>query len=137
MTTNVTFDDVYGPDPMVAALGAVGITPSYLDKRLKRELNAKETHRVKVKGAVKEDLPKGRKLVTTSGTVYFDKEGKLIGGDGDSVIEWSEINWKVLQAARIDAQKLLGAYPAEQHEVDGEVRLNVIYDESRNIESDD
>jgi len=118
MPTSLKPEDLEGPDPMVAALGAIGITPAFLSRRLKRELNAKETHRVKVKGAVDPDnLPKGRKLVTTSGSLAYDKTGEVFG-DGDSVIEWSEINWKVRQTARMDAQKLLGAYPAERKTVE-------------------
>ena len=99
-----------------------GITERALAKQLKRELKAKESRRVKVKGAVSpEALPRGRRLILTSGKIVLDKDGNEVSGDGETVVEWDEVAWDVQQRARMDAQKLLGLYPAER--VDGEIRL--------------
>lgn len=107
-----------------------GISEKYLAQKLKRELNAKISERVKVKGSVKkEDLPRGRRIVTESGTIAYDKEGKLIGGDGDTVIEWSEKAWDIQQRARMDAHKLFGHYPAAQVHVGGEMSVTLSLDE--------
>jgi len=45
-------------------------------------------------------------------TKFFQFQGR--------VVSWRKvIAWGVRQTARMDAQKLLGAYPAEKHEVSG------------------
>ena len=104
------------------ALMEAGITERALAKQLKRELKAKESRRVKIKGAVSpEALPRGRRLILTSGKTVLDKDGNEVSGDGETVVEWDEVAWDVQQRARMDAQKLLGLYPAER--VDGEIRL--------------
>lgn len=103
--------------PMHEALGAHGITPEYLVKKLKAELNAKETKTIKIKGAVG-DLGRGFKVVTTSGLVEFEKEGDKVFSDGETLIRSDQVAWGVRQKARMDAQKLLDLYPAEKHELD-------------------
>ena len=116
-------EDLNGPDPMDAALESIGITHAYLARKLKRELNAKKSERIKVKGAVDPGkVGQGRKIVATSGFLFYGKEGGVYG-DGNSVIEWKEVDWKIRQTARMDAQKLMGLYPAEKREHSGHVSV--------------
>lgn len=104
---------------IAAALRASGITEEYLATKLKRELNAKTTTRVKVKGAVNPlNVTRGAKIVTTSGVIVRDKDDGDFYGTGDTVLEWDEVDWTTRQKARIDAHKLLNHYPAEKHEVE-------------------
>jgi len=70
--------------PFYEAMAEARITPRLLARRLKKELDAKETK-------------------------YFQYQGKIIS-------QRNEIAWGIRQAARIDAQKLLGAYPSEKIE---------------------
>lgn len=121
----VTVEELNRPDPIQKSMDKHGITIDYLVKKLKRELNAKVSERVKVKGAVKkEDLPRGRRIVATSGTLAHDKDGQVFG-DGDTIIEWEEKAWDVQQRARVDAHKLLGNYPAAQVHVGGEMSVTL------------
>ncbi|MFH1624774.1 MAG: hypothetical protein ABID54_06425, partial [Pseudomonadota bacterium] len=106
------------------ALFKKGVTYDYLAGKLKSELNAKKSERTKLKGAVSQsNLPRGRKVIAVSGTVSYDQDGKLIGGDGETVIEWKERAWDIQQKARMDAQKLLNLYPAEKHDVTGAISV--------------
>ena len=90
-----------------------------ITKLLKRELKAKITKLIKIKGAVSPDqLGKGRRIVSTSGTIIQTKD-KDSFGDGETVIEWDEIAWDIRQRARMDAHKLRGDYPAEKREITG------------------
>jgi hypothetical protein len=66
-----------------------GITPSFLAKKLKAELEATEIK-------------------------AFNHGGKLVYSD-------PLVAWEVRQRARIDAQKLLGLYPAEEHRITGDM----------------
>lgn len=106
--------------PLYEDMERHGIDADYLIKKLKKELNAKETKTVKIKGAVIDaNLPRGRRLAVTSGTLAYreTKEGiEEVFGDGDSVIEWDEVAWGVRQKARQDAHKLLSHYPNEKIE---------------------
>lgn len=72
--------------PFHEAMAEARITPRLLAKRLKKELDAKETK-------------------------YFQHQGQVIS-------RRNVVAWGVRQTARIDAQKLLGAYPSEKHEID-------------------
>ena len=67
-----------------------GICEVYLAKKLKRELNAKETKVFNPKGNSKAE-----------GLIY----SKAL------------VAWDIRQKARMDAQKLLSLYPPEKHEV--------------------
>ncbi len=94
-------------------LTARKVTAEFLITRLKRELNARETKIIKVKGAIKaEDLPKGFKIIATSGTLAYDKEGEQVFGDGETIIRYDPWNMGIQQRAREDAHKLRGDYPA-------------------------
>ena len=73
--------------PMRDAFKGEGITPKYLAKKLKRELNAKET---------KAQIPKG------GFTFIYSKPMKA---------------WDIQQKARQDAHKLMGDYPAEKKDI--------------------
>lgn len=142
----VSFDDIHENDPLDEALSSQGITTDYLASKLKRELNAKKTHTLKVKGAMKqEDLPKGFKVSGTSGVLSYDKKGKEVHGDGDTVVHFNEVAWDVRQRARIDAHKLKGDYPAEKKEISGPgggpisiaVRLKAALERGKKVDSPD
>jgi len=53
------------------------------------------------------------------------KETKFFAYQGEVVEKRNVIAWGIRQAARIDAQKLLGAYPAETHnlKISGSINL--------------
>lgn len=113
--------------PFTDALDGVGVTKKFLAKRIKAELNAKQVTRLKVKGALGDaELPKtpkgktkaGVKVVAKSGLLATDKDGQVFG-DGDTVIQFQDINWLVRQKARMDAHKLRGDYPAVKNEHSG------------------
>lgn len=106
-------------DPFQNALETSGITEKYLVRKLKRELNAKETKTVKIKGAVdKTSLPRGFKVVAESGKIK-ETEGGEVFSDGDTVIHYDVVEWSTRQKARMDAHKLMGHYPAEKRELTG------------------
>jgi len=74
---------------IIKAFRSEKITASYLAKKLKQELNAKETK------------------------VFLGKESEEV------IYSKGLVAWDVRQKARIDAHKLMGHYPAEKHEVTG------------------
>lgn len=80
--------DAMMPEPFINALDSLGVDEAYLAKRLKRELNAKET---------KAQIPKGE--------MEFSYSKPLIA-------------WDIRQKARQDAHKLRADYPAEKLEVE-------------------
>lgn len=114
-------------------LSRIGVTADVLARQLKAELKAKETRFIKVKrglgggeydgpvapegegGTIKRGRPKA------SPRIIFDG-----GFAGDAVIAVDTIAWGVRQAARIDAQKLMGAYPSEKvdHKHSGTIVVN-------------
>lgn len=75
--------------PIDEAFKSQGITPIYLAKKLKRELNAKET---------KAQIPKGE--------MEFVYSKPLVA-------------WDTRQKARQDAHQIMGQYPPKNHKVDG------------------
>ena len=85
----VDINEMNSPDVITEALQGQGITPEYLAKKLKRELNAKETK------------------------VFYDRK------TGEVVYSKKLVAWEIRQRARQDAHKLLGHYPATRHEVAG------------------
>lgn len=122
------------------AMESQGITAPYLARKLKRELNAKETKIVKAKGLLTDnDLPKtkngnlkpGIRIIGTSGVIetFTGPDGKeRMAGDGDTILEIDFINWRIQQEARKDAHKLRGDYPAEKydHNIKRPVEVNVV-----------
>lgn len=114
----VTLEEVHGPSAL-EYFERNGLTLPALTKLLKRELKAKITKSIKVKGAVSQDqLGKGRRIVATSGTIIETKDSQAYG-DGETVIEWDDIAWDIRQRARMDTHKLRGDYPAEKREITG------------------
>lgn len=112
--------------PMKQAFEVNGITPEYLAKKLKKELNAEKTVLQKVKGSAKVPLTptgrpkKGLAIVTKTGLIetrITDDGPKREYSDGETVIAINMIDWSTRQKARIDAHKLSGDYPAEKHDV--------------------
>lgn len=97
------------------ALNDEGITVKALAKELKQSLKSKEIKVIKIKGALlQKDLPKGFKLIGTSGVLSYAKEGEEIYGDGETLIRYDPEALGIRQNARIDAQKLLNMYPNER-----------------------
>ncbi len=95
--------------PFEQCLEAEGITEAFEAKRIKQELNAKQKKIIKVRGAVNvKSLGKGMRVRAVSGTLAYNKEGEQLFGDGETVIEWDEINWPVRQTARQDLDKIRG-----------------------------
>lgn len=91
------------------------IDAPYLAKKAKRELNAKETKLIKVKGAITQDqLPKGFKVIATSGLLSHGEDGEQVFGDGETVIRYDPAAMGIRQRGRQDVHKLRGDYPAEK-----------------------
>jgi hypothetical protein len=113
--------------PLQQAFEDKGITVEFLAKEAKAELNAKQTKTVKLKGALKEKLPRGIKVGAITGIIETDEEGEVIGGTGETLVLINEINWSTRQKARMDIQKIRGDYPAEKHDVQLDERsLNAV-----------
>lgn len=101
-------------------LNTSGITSAYLIRKLKRELNAKETKVIKIKGTVSQDsLPKGFRIITTSGLLAYDRERTQLFGDGETIIRYDRANMGIRQRAREDTHKLKGDYAPQVLEVEG------------------
>lgn len=98
--------------PLIAQwISDVGLTPEKIKLKIIQGLEAKETQRMKIRGAVKpEALQEGRRLVVTSGTLANDKEGNNVFGDGDSVIEWDDEALGIQQRYVDLACKVLSLY---------------------------
>jgi hypothetical protein len=95
-------------------LKTVGITKKRLAAELLKELEAVETKVVKVKGFM---IP---------GMAGVDSEMKETLPDGysavfkttdETLVQRDLVDWDIRQRARMDAQKLLGAYPANKLEI--------------------
>jgi hypothetical protein len=101
--------------PLIAQwISEVGLTPEKIKLKIVQGLEAKETRRIKLKGAVKqESLPEGRRLIATSGTLAHDKEGGEVFGDGDSVIEWEEEALGIQQRYVEMAAKVLSLFDSD------------------------
>lgn len=100
--------------PMSSIFHGIGITASSLAKQLKQELKAKTSNIIRVKGAVKEDrLKNGTKVLAISGYTAEDGTFKTL----ETVLQIDHVAWDVRSKARMDAQKLLGLYPAEKVDV--------------------
>jgi hypothetical protein len=95
-------------------ISEVGLTPEGIKAKIIEGMRAKETQRIKLKGAVKQEgLPEGRRVVATSGTLAFDKEGGEVFGDGDTVIEWDEEALGIQQRYVEMAAKVLSLFDAD------------------------
>ena len=86
--------------PIHKALDSQSITPIFLAKRLKKELNAKEVKAFK--------------------STVCGEDGEC----GDEIIYSKPlVAWGIRQKARMDAHKLRGDYPAEKHDLSGSVHV--------------
>jgi len=116
----LTNDDVVNKTPFLEKVEKRGITDEFLITRLKRAFNAKAPVNIKIKGAVKqEDLPKGYKVVATSGFVTYDKEGGQLFGDGETIIRFDYWDLGIQEGARKDTHKLRGDYAPDKVKVEG------------------
>jgi len=116
----VTTDDMIRNliSPHTEARASLGLTPLYWAKQLKAESKAKTSKTLKVKGAIsKSALPRGVKVMAVTGVIVSMDEGQRDYSDGESVITWDETDWGTRQRARMDAQKLDNAYPAEKVDI--------------------
>lgn len=116
---NITKEDIRAVlgAPIIKTLEANGITPESLALELKEELTSGETKTLKIKGKVEQkDLPSGVRILTRAIIPKLQKEGEdyVAYDDGDTVIQWDEVNWATRQKARQDAHRLMGHYPPEK-----------------------
>ena len=126
MTDKMPKEDALKPEAFRKDMEARGINSKFLITRLKREFNAKESRIIKVKGAIKqEELPKGFKIIGTSGFLAYTKKGEQVFGDGDTIIHYAPWNIGVQQRAREDVHKLRGDYAAEKTE---DQQLTIIFE---------
>ncbi len=93
--------------PMEQYLSARGISKERLAEALAQELEAGHVTHIKVKALVADwhQLPEGYRPV--------------FGSADESVIEYVSPDWRIRKKARIDAQKLLGLYPADKIQITG------------------
>lgn len=106
--------------PMREELKAVGITKKRLAAELLKELEATETKVVKVKGF----------MIPGMDGVDAEMRGKLPDGyeavmktTDETLVQRDLVDWDIRQRARMDAQKLIGAYPAAKFEFSGPAEL--------------
>jgi hypothetical protein len=99
--------------PMGSALAAVGVDEKLLAHQLKAELKAFTPEIIKFDGIIAPDskLPKGFR--------------KIAEGSGKTILEAKRIDMGMRQRARIDSHKLLGHYPAEEHNHTGGIEVTL------------
>jgi hypothetical protein len=107
--------------PHIEALAQCKITPLYLAKKHKQELNAKETKFQKVKRGPAFEAPE-----TTEGIKGGTQYREIYSTAEEVVIAIDTIAWDVRQRARMDAQKLMNLYPAEKLDVGGTLDITGI-----------
>lgn len=127
-----------GPDPMMRALEKHGISNWMLARILKSGLKAKTTKTLKIKGLVRqEDLPKGFRVIATSGVAVPDADGNLTASTGETIVQWDEISHDERRQNRVDAQRLMGAYPAEKRELEHKGKGILIIERTRSAGDND
>jgi hypothetical protein len=101
-----------------ATMEANGLTADVFVKRLKAELNAKETKIIKVKKNAGADAVMAEILAATGG------KGKKVSGikvlyetSEEKVLAVNVVAWGIRQNARVDGQKLLDMYPVEKRDL--------------------
>jgi len=112
---------------VIARMDSAGLTLDHLIKCLKRELKAQVTKTQKVKG-VPHEVAKGVRTICVTGLIEKHTTRDGIEKDyteGDSVIAINEIAWEVRQKARMDAHRLRGDYPAEEHKHEGAIDITL------------
>lgn len=116
-----------------------GIDEGFLIDQLKKEFNSQEPKIIKIKGSIEQsELPEGFEVVANSGMVYEGEKG-VVRLDGETIIQYKVDNIGTMQKARMDVHKLRGDYPAEKmdHNVKGDITVNIIKFSDKNKESDD
>lgn len=122
----LTNDDVVNKTPFLEEVEKRGIDAEFLIRRLKRAFDAKTPVNIKIKGAINpDDLPKGYRVIATSGYLTYDKEGKQLCGDGETIVRFDYWDMGIQEGARKDTHKLRGDYAPEKVKVEG---LNGIAD---------
>lgn len=117
MVDKMPKEDALKPEAFRKDMEERGINSKFLITRLKREFNARDPRLIKVKGAIRqEDLPKGFKIIGTSGLLAYNKKGEQVFGDGDTIIHYAPWNIGIQQRAREDVHKLRGDYAPEKTE---------------------
>ena len=113
-------------DPWPRILKEQGMTMEKMLKLHKKELSAKATKTITVKGGVDPDnLPKGVKIVTTTSKLHYPSDGglpRLV--DGYTVLQWEEDALDLRQKGRMDAYKLLNGYPPEK--IEAKVDIGIV-----------
>jgi hypothetical protein len=113
----VDIDEVYGPDSIRIALHNKGVTAERLADHIDKKLDEKKPFRKVVKGAVNtKDMPDGWKVVTTTGVIGYDQGSPY--ATGETLLEYLDDDSQIQHLTRVDAQKLLGLYPAEKHSLE-------------------
>lgn len=93
--------------------------------RFNEGLDAKTTKSLKLKGLVtKDSLPRGFRIVTTTGLVMNDKDGNPEASDGESLIQWDESDTGLRVKTASDLSSLYIARPAQKVELGGEVDIH-------------
>ena len=117
MMANARSDTV---SEIAEALASKGIDLEYLTRKLKSELNAKETRFIKIKKHGKVDDVINQIVKLQGGEAKEKKRGvKVIEETTEEVLLAVNVRaWGVQQRAREDAQKLLDLYPAQKQKVE-------------------
>ena len=103
---------------MREALAVHRITPDYLARKLKSELNAKETKFFKLKRSVAVDRAL-QEMAEALGIKSKNVKYKIIAETGEEQLVAVDVkSLGIRQRAREDAQKLLDAYPDSKLKVD-------------------
>lgn len=100
--------------PMRDVLKAVGITKKRLADDLLKELEAVETKVIKVKGF---QIPGMDGVDAEMKAKLPDGYQAVIKTTDETLVQRDLVDWDIRQRARMDAQKLLGAYPASKLEI--------------------
>ena len=122
--TDVDFEDIHGVDAMQKAYYEAGITPKLLAENDLEALKSVSPKRIKVKGHI---VPKGRHVtvIGTSGVIEFDKDGERFYGDGETILEFRDINGSRRDRAVERIQRVCDHLPAVKQELDSTMHVLV------------
>lgn len=100
-----------------------GNTIGKIALRFNEGLDAKTTKTMKVKGLVtKDSLPRGFRVVTTTGLVIYNKEGEAEASDGESLIQWDEVDTALRVRTASDVASLYVPKAAQKIELEGTIK---------------
>jgi len=103
-----------------ATMKKYDLTADVFVKRLKAELNAKETKIIKVKKNASADAVMAEILAATGGKKAKVSGIKVLYETSEEMVLAVNVRaWGIRQNARVDGQKLLDMYPAEKREISG------------------